>query len=174
MEYIEGVPIDEFATSHNFSINQKLRLFIKVCSAVAYAHRNLIIHRDIKPGNILVGTDGEPKLLDFGLAKLTDERLLADPSQTQTAFRALTPEYASPEQLKDDVITTSSDVYSLGILLFELLTGERPFRFEGKMLDEIIRTVAGTAPLPSKIAMSASHDPQLLKGDLDNIILCAL
>ncbi|MBK9438922.1 MAG: serine/threonine protein kinase [Chloracidobacterium sp.] len=175
MEYIEGVPIDEFATSHDFSINQKLRLFIKVCSAVAYAHRNLIIHRDIKPGNILVGTDGEPKLLDFGLAKLTDERLLADPSQTQTAFRALTPAYASPEQLKGDVITTSSDVYSLGILLFELLTGERPFRFEGKMLDEIIRTVAGTAPaLPSKIAMSASHDPQLLKGDLDNIILCAL
>ncbi len=171
MEHIEGEPITEFASRQKLSVDDKLRLFVKVCSAVAYAHRNLVVHRDIKPSNILVTADGEPKLLDFGLAKLTDESLQNDPSQTQTAFRALTPAYASPEQLKGEPITTSSDVYSLGIVLFELLTGDRPFHFEGRTLDEIIRTITASQPaLPSRTAASASQ----LKGDLDNIILTAL
>ena len=171
MEYIEGEPITHFATRQKLSVDDKLRLFLKVCAAVAYAHRNLVVHRDIKPGNILVSTDGEPKLLDFGLAKFTDESLLSDATQTQTAFRALTPAYASPEQLKGKAITTSSDVYSLGIVLFELLTGDRPFHFEGKTLDEIIRTITASDPaLPSRTTPTASR----LKGDLDNIILTAL
>ena len=171
MEYVEGEPITEFAERRELSVNERLRLFLKVCSGVAYAHRNLVVHRDIKPGNILVDADGEPKLLDFGLAKLLDEDVEHDQLQTQPAFRALTPAYASPEQLRGDSITTVSDVYSLGVVLYELLTGQRPYEFEGKTLDEIIRTITASHPSPpSRIEASG---PQL-KGDLDNILLTAL
>lgn len=169
MEYVEGVPITGFALT--LSVDQKLRLFLKVCSALSYAHRNLVVHRDIKPGNILVTSDGEAKLLDFGLAKLIDEGLGLDVTETATSYRALTPAYASPEQLRGDAITTSSDVYSLGVVLHELLAGERPFKFEGMSLDEIIRAVSSTEPaLPSR---TTATNPKL-KGDLDNIILKAL
>lgn len=169
MEFIDGVPITDFAASLN--VGQKLRLFLKVCSALSYAHRNLVVHRDIKPGNILVTDDGEPKLLDFGLAKLIHDGLGMDVTQTATSYRALTPAYASPEQLRAEAITTSSDVYSLGVVLHELLTGERPFKFEGKSLSEIIRAVSSTEPvLPSRTTATN----QKLKGDLDNIILKAL
>ncbi len=174
MEYIEGEAITKFAERENLKLEERLKLFLKVCSAVAYAHRNLTVHRDIKPSNILVTKEGEPKLLDFGLAKLIDENLSNDTEQTQTAFRALTPAYASPEQLKNEPITTSSDIYSLGIVLYELLTGERPFQFEGKSLEEIIKTVTTfEPPPPSANPQSAIRNPKL-KGDLDNIALMAL
>ena len=171
MEYIQGESITDHADKQGLDIDARLNLFQKVCSAVSYAHRNLVIHRDIKPSNILITADGEPKLLDFGLAKLIDENLPADSTKTQTTFRALTPAYASPEQLKGGAITTASDVYSLGVVLYELLTGDRPFHFTGKSLDEIIRTVTEFEPaLPSHVDKT---DPKL-RGDLDNIVLTAL
>ncbi len=171
MEFIDGESIINYADEHDLGLNDRLSLFLKICSAVAYAHRNLIVHRDIKPGNILVTADGEPKLLDFGLAKLIDEGLGQDAATTHTEFRALTPAYASPEQLKGEAITTSSDVYSLGVLLYELLTGQRPFKFEGMTLNEIIHAISTSEPgSPSRTAEPNSK----LRGDLDNIILKAL
>jgi non-specific serine/threonine protein kinase/serine/threonine-protein kinase len=175
MEYVEGDAITKFANGENSNLEERLKLFLKVCAAVSYAHRNLIVHRDLKPSNILVTKDGEPKLLDFGLAKLLDENLSNDVTQTQTAFRALTPAYASPEQLRGETLTTASDIYSLGVILYELLTGERPFQFEGKSLDEIIKTVTAATPLPpSANPKSKIQNPKSLKGDLDNIALMAL
>ncbi|HVE56088.1 MAG TPA: serine/threonine-protein kinase [Pyrinomonadaceae bacterium] len=174
MEFVAGEAITKFAERENLNLEERLKLFLKVCSAVQYAHRNLVVHRDLKPGNILVTREGEPKLLDFGLAKLLDENLSNDTSQTQTAFRALTPAYASPEQLKNEPITTASDIYSLGVVFYELLTGERPFHFEGKSLDEIIKTVtAFEPPLPSANPKSKTRNPKL-RGDLDNIALTTL
>ncbi len=171
MEYVEGDTITRFSEQQDLSIREKIILFLKVCSAVSYAHRNLIVHRDLKPNNILVTADGEPKLLDFGLAKLLDASLNSDAEQTQTAFRALTPAYASPEQLRGEPITTASDIYSLGVVLFELLTGERPLKTDGKSLEEIIRTATEFEPtLPSRSTPSGAQ----LKGDLDNIALTAL
>ncbi len=174
MEYVEGDAITEYVRRIGASLNDTLRLFLKVCSAVSYAHRNLIVHRDIKPGNILVANDGEPKLLDFGLAKLINTDLSLDAAQTQTAFRALTPAYASPEQLRGDPVTTSSDIYSLGIVLYELLTNERPFHFEGKSLDEIIRTVTKFEPSLPSVHSTSGNNNLKLRGDLDNIVLMAL
>ena len=186
MEYVDGEAITKFTERENPSLEARLKLFLKVCAAVAYAHRNLIVHRDLKPGNILVTKDGEPKLLDFGLAKLLDEHLSNDAKQTQTAFRALTPAYASPEQLKNEPLTTASDIYSLGIIFYELLTGERPFHFEGKNLQEIIQTVTQSEPIaPSaiqhskfKIQNSKNRKSEIgnrkLNADLDNIALTAV
>ncbi len=174
MEFIEGEAITTFAARENLKLQERLKLFLKVCSAVAYAHRNLVVHRDLKPSNILVTDEGEPKLLDFGLAKMLSDNLSNEADQTQTAFRALTPAYASPEQLKNETITTASDIYSLGIVLYELLTSERPFQFEGKSLDEIIKTVTSIdPPVPSINPKSKIRNPKL-KGDLDNIALTAL
>lgn len=176
MEYVAGETITKFAQQENLNLEDRLKLFLKVCAAVAYAHRNLTVHRDIKPSNILVTKDSEPKLLDFGLAKLLDANLLNDTEQTQTAFRALTPAYASPEQLKNEPITTASDIYSLGIIFYELLTGERPFHFEGKSLDEIIETASQIEPpVPSSVQRPKSKVRSLrLSADLDNITLMAL
>src|SRR5438067_3022485 len=125
MEYIDGQPIDRFA--ENLELPPKLRLFLRVCEAVSYAHRNLVIHRDLKPSNILVDASGEPKLLDFGIARMLDASL----DQTRTQERLLTPEYASPEQIEGKPPATTSDVYSLGAVLYKLLTGQSPHLFAG-------------------------------------------
>lgn len=170
MEFVDGETLTDYAEKHNLSIREKLKLFLKICSAVSYAHRNLVVHRDIKPSNILVTSDGEPKLLDFGLAKAFE----SDTSKTQTALRAFTPAYASPEQIQGQNITTASDIYSLGVVFYELLTGAKPFNFENKSYEEILKTATHSLPpLPSANPQSAIRDPQL-KGDLDNIALTAI
>jgi serine/threonine-protein kinase len=183
MEFIAGEPLIGFAENHQLTIEERLRLFLKVCRAVSFAHQNLIIHRDLKPSNILVSDEGEPRLLDFGLAKLSEAETtpggLMNADRTETAFRAFTPAYAAPEQILGKSVTTVSDVFSLGVILYELLTNEKPFHFEGKSLEEIIKTASGDEPsLPSRVGnaenpRSATRQRQL-KGDLDNITLKAL
>ncbi len=159
MEYVEGEPITEFCISKNLDINARLELFQKVSLAVSYAHQNLVIHRDIKPSNILVTDDGTPKLLDFGIAKLLHPDWSLDTAEaTATMFRVMTPEYASPEQIRGLPITTASDVYSLGVVLYELLSGERPYKIHSRLPDEIQREVLGQEPVrPSSIVSKESR-----------------
>src|SRR5262249_28848556 len=127
MEYVEGDPLIGYCSKARIGITERLELFRSVCAAVQYAHRNLIVHRDLKPGNILMGADGAPKLLDFGVAKLLDD---GTPEQTLSLLRIFTPHYASPEQVRGDVITIASDIYSLGAILYELISGKRAHQFE--------------------------------------------
>lgn len=154
MEYVEGQPITLWCDRHRLTLAERLTLFHTVCSAVHYAHQNLIIHRDIKPGNILVTADGVPKLLDFGIAKLLNPDLSgATLDPTATALRLMTPEYASPEQARGEPVTTATDVYSLGVLLYELLTSQRPYRFTSTSPTEIERVICETEPVrPSTAA----------------------
>ena len=158
MEYVEGKTIDVYAAG--ISVRQKIALFLKVCAAVSYLHRNLVIHRDLKPSNILVTEDREPKLLDFGIAKILD----MGGDATVTSVRMLTPEYASPEQAAGGRMTTSTDIYSLGAVLYKLLTGASPYRSTGK---------SPTATFPGKFAPPSKLAPDL-KGDLEAILLRAL
>jgi serine/threonine protein kinase/predicted Zn-dependent protease len=202
MEYVEGLPIDQYCDLHTLSIDDRLHLFRQVCAAVQYAHENLVIHRDLKPGNILIAKGGVPRLLDFGIAKLLNPGLTQVPLATRTGWRPMTPEYASPEQIRGRAITTAADVYSLGILLFELLTGHRPYRAAGQSLLEMERLVCETEPeRPSVVVsrtegkMSGDDDaaavitPELvstrrglqpaelrrrLRGDLDTIVMKAI
>jgi serine/threonine protein kinase len=194
MELIEGNAIDDYCDTCKLSIIDRLKLFLQVCSAVQFAHQYLVIHRDIKPGNILVTSDGIPKLLDFGIAKILEGSSVgADADATLTAFRVLTPGFASPEQIKGERITTASDVYSLGVVLYKLLSGDSPYRVTNNNPQDISRAVCEFEPeKPSLAARRASARDanntsgldqegaslaklgKQLKGDLDNIVLKAL
>jgi tRNA A-37 threonylcarbamoyl transferase component Bud32/tetratricopeptide (TPR) repeat protein len=159
LEFVDGLPLLDYCEQKGLTREARLRLFMQVCSAVQYAHQNLVVHRDLKPGNILVTPDGTPKLLDFGIAKLLD----ADSERTATAMQALTPDYASPEQILGGAITTATDVYSLGMILYELLTGRRPYIVPRTSPTEAARVICETLPQTPRIS-----------GDLDNILLMAL
>ena len=175
MEYVEGLSITEYCEKRQADFEERLRLFVQVCDAVAYAHRNLIVHRDLKPSNILVTADGTVKLLDFGIAKLIDPVLAR---VTQVAVSPMTPICAAPEQLTGGPITTATDVYALGLLLFELLTGNHPWMTQGTPMLQALRTVLQrAAPTASDTAEKNAGAPvpmRLLRGDLDAIIAKAL
>jgi serine/threonine protein kinase/tetratricopeptide (TPR) repeat protein len=143
MEYVDGTPITEFANEHQPNLTERLELFRSVCSAVSLAHQNLVVHRDLKPGNILVTEAGEPKLLDFGIAKLLEE---TDLEAQATGTCVMTPAYASPEQVKGQPVGTPSDIYSLGVLLYELLTGQRPYKLKNKSAAEITKAICEQEP----------------------------
>lgn len=201
MEYIEGEPVDKYCDRLRLDTIGRLRLFRIVCAAVEHAHSYMIVHRDLKPGNILVTADGTVKLLDFGIAKLLNPELTNLPLvPTDSDARLMTPEYASPEQVRGETITRASDVYSLGVILYELLTGHRPYRLKSRLLQEVIRVICEEEPerpstaisrveelltmdgvvtvTPESVSKTREGQPdklrRRLRGDLDNIVLMAL
>jgi eukaryotic-like serine/threonine-protein kinase len=194
MDYVVGQPFLDYCNTHDLSNDAKLGLFRTICSAVQHAHQNLIIHRDLKPSNILVSAEGVPKLLDFGIAKVFQTNADGETAEaTVTELRVMTPEYASPEQLTGQPITTASDIYSLGVILYQLLTGQSPYRFRSHLPHDIALAICETEPeKPSRASSDArlgqassgngsQPKPQLnvrnlksLRGDLDNIVLMAL
>jgi Tol biopolymer transport system component/tRNA A-37 threonylcarbamoyl transferase component Bud32 len=202
MEYIRGKPIDEYCNVLKLPTDERLKLFCTVCSAVHFAHEKLIVHRDIKPGNILIDKTGVPKLLDFGIAKLLDPELSSQTiDRTGTLVRMMTPEYASPEQVRGEQVTAASDIYSLGVLLYQLLTGHRPYRLNNKSPHELAQAICEENPArpstivgrveeitrpsgesiritPRAVAEARGSDPDQLRralsGDLDTIILMAM
>ncbi|HEY9426962.1 MAG TPA: protein kinase [Gemmatimonadaceae bacterium] len=199
MEYVDGEPIDRYCDAHRLTVGERLALFFDVCEAAHYAHRHLVVHRDLKPFNILVTREGVVKLLDFGIAALVEDGGRSDARLTRSGIAMLTPEYAAPEQVKGEPVTTASDVYALGLLLFELLTGERPFRSEHRTTPELLRAICEEEPRPPSevvrrlaartgnateesrigaIAEARRTSParlvRRLVGDLDTIVLEAL
>ncbi len=175
MDHIVGAPVTRFAVTQRLSTRQRLQLFLKICSAVEFAHRNLVVHRDIKPSNILANAEGEPKLLDFGIAKL----LAKDEDAahiTAEAQQHLTPVCASPEQAKGDPITIATDIYSLGALLYEMLSDQKPHRFSTARptREELALVVGEQVPPPPSAVTSDSKTARLLRGDLDAIVLFAM
>ncbi len=186
MEYVEGEPIDRACDRERLSVDQRVALFVQVAQAVAYAHRNLIAHRDIKPGNIIIGTDGKAKLLDFGIAKALADEPLGEEPLTRTALRVFTPDYATPEQVYGQPASTATDVYQLGLLLYELLTGQRAQRVTDMSQQTLENAICRAEPVrPSeRVAgdelaatvrqITPSALRRKLRGDLDNIVLKAL
>ena len=190
LEYVDGLPIDQYCDELQLSIPERLQLFMKVCRAVDFAHRNLVVHRDLKPNNILVDTNGEPKLLDFGIAKLLENSSVQQTmAVTREGMRAMTPEYASPEQVRGEPISVATDVYALGVLLYKLMTGLSPYgvstavprEYEAAILDNEPRRPSTVVTLPDTdpaVGTSRATSPQRLQrrlaGDLDNIVLHTL
>ena len=203
MEYIEGQPLYQYCEEQNLNVQDRIRLFTQICDAVDHAHQKLVIHRDLKPTNILVSATGIPKLLDFGIAKLLDPELVSDTTpQTTLGVRLMTIEYASPEQVQGLPVTYLSDVYSLGVILYGLLTGDSPYRFRNRMSYEMARaiiedepelpSVAVIRPIPAGASTYVDHEAETvlsetdttadtleemrrgLAGNLDNIVLKAL
>jgi serine/threonine protein kinase len=190
MELIEGLPITDYCARKNLPVRQRLQLFLEVCAAVHYAHQHVIIHRDIKPQNILVTADGIPKLLDFGIAKILEpDSTDSLPDLTVTGLQALTPRYASPEQIQGQAMTTATDVYSLGVVLYELLTGLSPYESANLSNQELARVVCEKDLRKPSLAVLQARQPagargfrdispeklsKQLGGDLDNIVLMAL
>lgn len=174
MEYVEGVPIDRYVSEHELSIADRLELFRTICSAVGAAHRSLIVHRDLKPSNVLVTAEGVPKLLDFGIAKPLDPSSFPQTVvPTELSWRPMTPDYASPEQVRGGAITTASDVYSLGVLLYLLLTGERPYRVDPGRPAEMERLICEVEP-PRPSAQAPEKLRRQLLGDLDTLVSKAM
>ena len=199
MEYVAGTRIDQYCDEYALTIPERLELFRKVCAAVHFAHQHLIVHRDLKPSNILVTNDREPKLLDFGIGKLLEVNHTSSPQVTVTLAPVMTPEYASPEHIRGEAVTTSSDIYSLGVLLYELLSGDRPYTLNTRRPDEMAKIICEREPArPSTVARDSrvvNEDPatnapsradsrfrihgprstaRSLRGDLDNIALKAM
>ncbi len=172
MEYVDGVPIHRFCQEKGLTVRQRLALFKRVCQAVQYAHQNLVVHRDLKPDNILVAEDGAPRLLDFGTAKLlSPSQQGANSEFTRQGYQSFTPQYASPEQVLGNPITTASDVYSLGVLLYLLLTGTLPYELKEFTTAEMVRVICHEAPRKPTAAVGSD---QRLDADLEAIILKAL
>jgi serine/threonine protein kinase len=179
LEYIEGLPVERYCTEHQSSIRERLGLAMQVARAMAYAHAHLVVHRDLKPSNILVGGDGQVHLLDFGIATLlsnqiAEQKLLADTSLTRQVGAALTPDYASPEHIRGEPVSTTSDVYSLGVILYELLAGRRPYEFKGTDLLSLSQTIHSVEPCAPSEATADRTVRRALRGDLDTIVLKAL
>lgn len=170
MQYVEGERIDRWCEERGLSLQARIRLFLKVCEAVEFAHRHLVIHRDLKPANILVDAAGEPKLLDFGIARLLDGNAA---TWTETAHRALTLSYASPEQLRNEPLSTASDVWQLGVVLYELVTGIRPFPASESPLS-LTHAILSSQPPPPSRATPANGGGRLVPGDIDAIVMKAL
>src|SRR4029077_2309824 len=182
MEYVEGKRLDDYCRDNQLSLLQRLSVFRKICAPVSYAHRHLVIHRDIKPANVRVTSDGEPKLLDFETAKLLDPATSTLADHTMTFAAVMTPDYASPEQVRGENMTTASDVYSLGVVLYELLTEQKPYRIDSRTPTAVARAISEQEPTRPSPAVARSSDrfngqvpnPKLLRGDLDNIVLKAM
>lgn len=176
MEYVNGMPIDRYCKENRLSIEQRLNLFLHVCLAIQFAHRKLVVHRDLKPSNILVREDGTIKLLDFGIANVLNP---GNPGQdpltiTQTGILPLTPAYASPEQIRGDTVTTSSDIYQLGVVLYELLSGIRPYEVSGLTPSEIEHIICEENPILPSTAVTQITVDQLQHDEAEPLVEAAI